>query len=196
MGFYYEMEEREAARRKMIREIIIWIVELVAVVLLSYVIVAFGMVKTSMIGESMAPTLADGESIIVNKIQYRFTSPKRFDVIVFRQNGNEHSYYNIKRVIGLPGETVQIKDGFIYIDGRKLEEEYRFDEISNSGLAREAVTLDANEYFVLGDNRNASEDSRYTNIGLIVKDDIVGKAWIRVSPFDFISKINIQSEEE
>lgn len=196
MGFYYEMEEREAARRKMIREIIIWIVELVAVVLLSYVIVAFGMVKTSMIGESMAPTLADGESIIVNKIQYRFTSPKRFDVIVFRQNGNEHSYYNIKRVIGLPGETVQIKDGLIYIDGRKLEEEYKFDEISNGGLAREAITLDANEYFVLGDNRNASEDSRYTNIGLIVKDDIVGKAWIRVSPFDFVSKINIQSEEE
>lgn len=196
MGFYYEMEEREAARRKMIREIIIWIVELVAVVLLSYVIVAFGMVKTSMIGGSMAPTLADGESIIVNKIQYRFTSPKRFDVIVFRQNGNEHSYYNIKRVIGLPGETVQIKDGLIYIDGRKLEEEYKFDEISNGGLAREAITLDANEYFVLGDNRNASEDSRYTNIGLIVKDDIVGKAWIRVSPFDFVSKINIQSEEE
>lgn len=196
MSLYYEMEEREAARKRTIREIILWVVELAAVILLSYVIVAFGLVRISMIGESMSPTLADGNSIIVNKMVYRFSSPKRFDVVVFKQNGSEHSYYNIKRVIGLPGETVQIKDGEIYIDGDKLEEEYDFDSISNGGLANEAITLDSKEYFVLGDNRNASEDSRYANIGLVIKDDIVGKAWIRVNPFNFISKINIQSEEE
>ena len=196
MSLYYEMEEREAARRRTIREIIIWVVELAAVILLSYVIVAFGLVRISMIGESMSPTLADGNSIIVNKMVYRFSSPKRFDVVVFKQNGSEHSYYNIKRVIALPGETVQIKDGEIYINGEKLEEEYDFDAISNGGLANEAITLDSKEYFVLGDNRNASEDSRYANIGLIIKDDIVGKAWIRVNPFNFVSKINIQSEEE
>lgn len=196
MSLYYEMEEREAARKKMIREIIIWVIELAAVILLTYVIVAFGLVRISMIGESMSPTLADGNSIIVNKMVYRFSSPKRFDVVVFKQNGSEHSYYNIKRVIGLPGETVQIKDGEIYIDGEKLEEEYDFDAISNGGLANEAITLDSKEYFVLGDNRNASEDSRYANIGLIIKDDIVGKAWIRVNPFNFVSKINMQREEE
>lgn len=196
MSLYYEMEEREAARKRTIREIIIWVVELAAVILLSYVIVAFGLVRISMIGESMSPTLADGNSIIVNKMVYRFSSPKRFDVVVFKQNGSEHSYYNIKRVIALPGETVQIKDGEIYINGEKLEEEYDFDAISNGGLANEAITLDSKEYFVLGDNRNASEDSRYANIGLIIKDDIVGKAWIRVNPFNFVSKINIQSEEE
>lgn len=196
MSFYYEMEERDAARKKKIRELLIWTVEIVAVILSAYAVIAFGMVKTSMIGESMLPTLKDGESIIVNKMQYRFAKPKRFDVIVFRQNGKEHSYYNIKRVIGLPGETVQIKEGLVYIDGERLEEEYKFEEISNGGLANEAITLDANEYFVLGDNRNASEDSRYANIGLVVKGDMVGKAWIRVNPFNFISKINVQSEEE
>jgi len=196
MSFYYEMEERDAARKKKIRELLIWTVEIVAVILSAYAVIAFGMVKTSMIGESMLPTLKDGESIIVNKMQYRFAKPKRFDVIVFRQNGKEHSYYNIKRVIGLPGETVQIKEGLVYIDGERLEEEYKFEKISNGGLANEAITLDANEYFVLGDNRNASEDSRYANIGLVVKGDMVGKAWIRVNPFNFISKINVQSEEE
>lgn len=196
MSLYYEMEEREEARKKLIREIVIWIVEILAVILLSYVIVAFGMVKTSMVGESMSPTLADSESIIVNKLSYRFKSPKRFDVIVFKQNGNEHSYYNIKRVVGLPGETIQIKDGTIYINGELLEEEYNVEPMNNGGLAKEAITLDAGEYFVLGDNRNGSEDSRYANVGAIIKEDIVGKAWIRVNPFQFVSKINVQSEEE
>lgn len=196
MSLYYEMEEREEARKKLVREIVIWIVEILAVILLSYVIVAFGMVKTSMVGESMSPTLADSESIIVNKLSYRFKSPKRFDVIVFKQNGNEHSYYNIKRVVGLPGETIQIKDGAIYINGELLEEEYNVEPMNNGGLAKEPITLDAGEYFVLGDNRNGSEDSRYANVGAIIREDIVGKAWIRVNPFQFVSKINVQSEEE
>ena len=164
--------------------------------MLSYLIVAFGLVRISMIGDSMQPTLQDGNSIIVNKMSFRFAKPKRNDVIVFKQNGDEHSYYNIKRVIGLPGETIQIKDGFIYINGEKLNEEYEFDLISNGGLANEELKLDAKEYFVLGDNRNASEDSRYANIGVVIKKDIVGRAWIRVKPFDFISKINVQSEEK
>lgn len=196
MGFYYELEEREVARKKRIREFFIWTGEIVAVILISYLIVAFGLVRISMIGDSMQPTLQDGNSIVVNKMSYRLKKPKRNDVIVFKQSGNEHSYYNIKRVVGLPGETIQIKDGFIYINGKKLKEELKFDEISNGGLANEEIKLDAKEYFVLGDNRNASEDSRYANIGLVMKKDIVGRAWIRVKPFDFVSKINVQSEEE
>lgn len=196
MGLYYEFEEREAARKRRNKEIIIWIVEVAAVILLSYLIVAFGLVRISMIGDSMQPTLQDGNSIIVNKMSFRFAKPKRNDVIVFKQSGDEHSYYNIKRVIGLPGETIQIKDGYIYINGEKLNEEYEFDLISNGGLANEEIKLDAKEYFVLGDNRNASEDSRYANIGVVIKKDIVGRAWIRVKPFDFISKINVQSEEK
>lgn len=190
MNLYYEMEQKEVARKKTIREIIIWGTEIVAAVLLAYIIVAFGLIRVSMIGGSMSPTLNDGDSIIVNKIGYRFSSPKRFDVAVFKQKGNEHSYYNIKRVIGLPGEKVLIKDGKVYINGEELEEKYQFEEMTNGGLANEEITLDSKEYFVLGDNRNASEDSRYANIGIVIKKDIVGKAWIRVKPFDFISKIN------
>lgn len=196
MGLYYELEERENARKKRNRAILTLIAEVAAVVLLSYLIVAFGLVRISMIGDSMQPTLSDGNSIIVNKMSFRFTKPKRNDVIVFKQSGDEHSYYNIKRVIGLPGETVQIKDGFIYINGDKLDEKYKFDAISNGGLANEEITLDAKEYFVLGDNRNASEDSRYANIGLVMKQDIVGRAWMRVSPFNFVSKISTQKEEK
>ncbi|SET57815.1 signal peptidase I [[Clostridium] polysaccharolyticum] len=196
MGLYYELEEKENARKKRNREILIWIGELAAVILVSYLIVAFGMVRISMIGDSMNPTLQDGNSIIVNKMSYRFTKPKRNDVIVFKQSGSEHSYYNVKRVIGLPGETIQIKEGDIYVNGERLKEEFHFEPISNGGLANEEIKLDAKEYFVLGDNRNASEDSRFANIGIIIKKDIVGSAWIRVKPFGFVNKIRVQSEEK
>jgi len=190
MAYEYDYEERAARRNSVAREIVIWAVEIGLVVLLAYIIVAFGLVKTTMIGDSMSTTLEDGNSIIVNKMIYRFTSPKRNDVVVFKQSGSEHSFYNIKRIIGLPGETVQIVDGLVMINGEKLDEYCEFEAMNNSGLAKEEYTLDANEYFVLGDNRNQSEDSRFANIGAVIKGDIVGKAWMRLKPFGFVSNIN------
>ena len=195
MAYEFDYDERMAKRRKLTHEIIVWVVEIGLVILLAYLVVAFGLVKTSMIGESMSNTLEDGNSIIVNKMIYRFTSPKRYDVVVFKQSGNEHSFYNIKRIIGMPGETIQIKDGFVYINGEKLEEKFVFEPMNNGGLAKDEYTLDNNEYFVLGDNRNQSEDSRFANIGPVVKGDIVGKAWIRLHPFDFVNKINLKSTD-
>ncbi len=196
MSLYYELEEKEVARKKRNREIVIWIVELAAVMLLSYLMVALGLVRISMVGDSMQPILKDGDAIVVNKMSFLFSKPKRNDVIVFKQNGDEHSYYNVKRVIGLPGEKIQIKEGSVYINGEKLKEKIKVDLMTSGGIADEEIHLDAREYFVLGDNRNASEDSRFANIGVVIKKDIVGRAWIRVKPFDFISKINVQSEEE
>ncbi len=104
----------------------------------------------------------------------------------------EHSYYNIKRIIGLPGETIQITDEGIFIDGKRIEEPIQVEEMDNYGLASEPITLEENEFFVLGDNRNSSEDSRFANVGNVIKDDILGRAWIRTNDFNFISKLNLK----
>ena len=111
------------------------------------------------------------------------TDPKRGDIIVFLPNGNEKSHYYVKRVIGVPGDTVLIQNGAVYINGEVYKEEIEAAAIEEAGLASEEITLDSDEYFVLGDNRNNSEDSRYANIGNIKKDYIIGKAWFRVAPF-------------
>lgn len=196
MRYHFDSDEKKLRQKKIVREVIIWAVEIFLVVFLAYFVVNYAIEKTTVAGNSMESTLKEGNKVIVNKIAYRFSKPKRFDVIVFKQSGKEHSYYNIKRVIGLPGETVQIMNGMVYINGNPIKEKINIDEIKNPGLASEPVTLEDKEYFVLGDNRNQSEDSRFANIGNVVYDDIVGKAWIVVKPFNFVNSLNQVKNEK
>lgn len=188
--YSFDIDEKEPKAKKIIKECIIWFVEIIFVIVLAYLIIAYGVERTVVLGDSMNLTLKDREKVIINKMVYRYSDPERFDVVVFRQSGKEHSYYNIKRIIGLPGETVQIIDGIVFIDGTPLKEKIEVEPMVNGGLADEEILLEENEYFVLGDNRNNSEDSRFANIGAILRTDIIGKAWIRIKPFDFISQIN------
>ncbi|MCF0127722.1 MAG: signal peptidase I [Pseudobutyrivibrio sp.] len=135
-------------------------------------------------GSSMETTLSDGDNLIVDKISYRFNKPERFDIVVFPYQYEDDTYY-IKRIIALPGETVYIDaDGKIYINGTVLEENYGAEVIANQGLAAETIILGNDEYFVLGDNRNNSTDSRFEAVGNIKGKDIEGRAWFRVYPFD------------
>ena len=135
-------------------------------------------------GVSMQPTLSDGDNLIVDKLSYRFHDPDRFDIIVFPQ---EDGRYFIKRIIGLPGENVRIdEDGFIYINGEKLQESYGKEVMLDPGLAKDGIQLGADEYFVLGDNRNDSMDSRMAEVGPIAGERIIGRAWLRIYPFDQI----------
>ena len=168
--------------KKIIKEIVIWLLLIVLTITASYFITTNVFVKTAVAGVSMEPTLMEGQVVIVNKIEYYLKSPKRNDVIVYKQSNREHSYYEIKRVIGLPGETVKIKNGIIYINDEALKEKVKTETIENAGLAEEGIKLDDNEYFVLGDNRVGSEDSRTSTIGNITKDMIIGNAWIRLLP--------------
>lgn len=136
-------------------------------------------IKTSVIGDSMSPALTNGQEILINKIVYLVSSPRRGDVIVFLPNGNQNAHYYVKRVVALPGETIQIRNGQIYIDG-KLYGATQYDKISDAGIAEYPITLEKDEYFVLGDNVNSSEDSRSANIGAVHMDDVIGKAWFHM----------------
>lgn len=165
--------------------------------LLSYILILFFLSSmaaiyavqiTGVTGSSMEPELADGQSVIVNKICYGKDKPERFDVVVFRYLYKDGEYY-IKRVIGLPGETVQIKGGELYVDGLKLSDPFSEEPIADAGRASEPVTLGEDEYFVMGDNRNYSSDSREADVGNVKQVQILGKAVMKLWPFEKIRQI-------
>ena len=195
------MAEFEVYRREKkyhVHEIILkWIVDITMVVCLSFILATYMLGKTTVVGHSMEPTLENDDSLLVDKVSYCFGQPKRYDVIVFEPAIANVSKYYVKRIIGLPGETVQIVDGEVYIDGSPLEDDviYGFsledddgntiepEKIYNAGLASEPITLGYDEYFVLGDNRNNSEDSRFSNVGNVKYSSIIGRIWAVSSPF-------------
>lgn len=169
--------------RSILGELLSWLIYIVIVVILSLGIITFIGQRTKVSGHSMETTLSDGDNLIVDKISYRFRDPERFEIIVFPFQYEEHTYY-IKRIIGLPGETVQVIDGYVYINGEVLYENYGLEVMDDPGIAAEPITLGEDEYFVLGDNRNHSSDSRDPSVGVLHRDDIMGRAWIRIWPFD------------
>ena len=152
------------------------------VVLFSFLIIKFVGQRTVVIGPSMMPTLQDGNNLIIDKISYRFKEPERFDIVIFPMTDGTNNTY-IKRIIGLPGETVRIDDdGVIYINEVELHESYGAEIIKNPGSAYNGFPLGSEEYFVLGDNRNNSEDSRFS-IEAVNREEIIGKAVFRIWPF-------------
>lgn len=175
--------EEEESRKGPLRELLGMLIYIGIVLAVTFLIITFVGQRTHVSGESMENTLDDGDQLIVDKITYRFQDPERFDIIVFPFHYKENTYY-IKRIIGLPGETVQIADGAIYIDGEVLQESYGREVMQDPGIAAEPITLGEDEYFVLGDNRNQSSDSRDPSVGLIHRDEIIGRAWLRIWPLD------------
>ena len=166
-----------------LKELLSMLIYIGVVLGVTFLIITFVGQRTHVSGESMKNTLEHGDQLIVDKITYRFRDPERFDIIVFPFHYKENTYY-IKRIIGLPGETVQIADGTIYINGEVLEESYGREVMQDPGIAAEPITLGEDEYFVLGDNRNQSSDSRDPSVGLIHRDEIIGRAWLRIWPLD------------
>lgn len=168
-----------------------WLFKIAAVCLMAFVFVWYFGQRVSMIGDSMKPVLENGDVVLVNRIVYNATTPKRGDIIVFKPKGNENTHYYIKRIVGLPGETVEIIENSIYINGEKLEEDYETTKISDVGIVSEKMQLASDEYFVLGDDRENSEDSRNADVGNVKRSYIYGKAWFVVSPrkdFGFIKE--------
>ncbi len=196
LDYDFDRAERLEKRKKFFFRFFAWIIALGGAVLLAWAITTYALEKTNMVGDSMESTLSSGDTILINKLLYRIREPERFDVIVFKKDGKEHSYYSIKRIIGLPGETLVIKDGKVLINGEPLDEEVIVEDMILEGLAAEEITLDEDEYFVLGDNRNDSQDSRYFNVGNVVREEIIGKAWLRTNKFGIIGKMNLKQDQK
>ena len=175
---FYEKEKKIS--KSMIREIFSTVFCAFAAVFVAFVIVFSVGMKVGVIGVSMEPKLYNGQEVLVNRLLYRLSSPGRGDVVAFLPNGNKNSHYYIKRVVGLPGETVQIVGGYVYINGELLVEDESYDKIADAGIAQVEVQLGSDEFFVLGDNRNNSEDRRSGNIGPVKKETIAGKVWFHL----------------
>lgn len=182
-GKVSQKDTEKVSAGKKIRSGIIELCIYVAIIVICVAFVPkYVLQRTIVDGKSMMNTLKNGENLLVEKVSYHFTDPDRFDVIVFYPHGRESSDYYIKRVIGLPGETIQIIGADIYIDGEKLEENFGKDPIMDPGMADEPIELGDDEFFVLGDNRTVSEDSRYEAVGPVKRENIEGKAVLRIYP--------------
>ena len=169
---------------KLLKKVLNISIYILVLLVLTYCAVLFLGQRISVIGTSMEPTLSDGDNLIVDKLSYHFKEPKRFDIIVFPYKHEKNTYY-IKRIIGLPGDTVQVIDGYVYIDGELLDSDiYGAEVMMSADLAAEPIQLGEDEYFVLGDNRNHSSDSRDPSVGVLKREDLIGRAWVRIYPFN------------
>nr|WP_066715416.1 signal peptidase I [Clostridium sp. Marseille-P299] len=175
-----QVGKKEEKKRRMWIEISIYIILLF---ICGYIIPRFVLQRTIIDGSSMETNLYDNENVLVEKVSKHFKNYDRFDIIVFYPYGKGTKDYYVKRVIGLPGETIQIKDGIIYINGEELNENYGKDPIEDGGIAEKPIVLADDEYFVLGDNRRVSKDSRIEDVGPVSKDKIGGKVILRIWPF-------------
>ena len=177
LTFYQKKKKLNIA---LIHEIISWIFWIVMSIILALLVVYCIGMKTSIIGSSMEPSLYNGQEIFLNRLVYKITSPKAGDVVVFLPNGNEKSHYYVKRVVAVPGDELYVKNGILYVNN-EVQDEYINDKIAEAGLAENKIELGDDEYFVIGDNCNNSEDSRSANIGNIRKEHIIGKAWFKMA---------------
>ncbi|MCI7448658.1 MAG: signal peptidase I [Blautia sp.] len=177
-----KVEEKLEDRK--VRRTLNWIFQILVALVFGILVGISLFQSVTMQENSMEPTLQVGECFFVNRALYKVSSPKRDDIIVYKTSGSDDAALHIGRVIGLPGETVQISNGNILINGEVYDENHDFPEISNAGVASSGISLESGEYFILGDNRNNSEDSRYGDIGNINKKYIVGKVWFIISPKD------------
>ena len=170
------------------KSVLNWVILIFVAAIAGYAFVTFCYQTVEVIGPSMNPTLKDGQIVLVNKLDYKFHDIKRYDIVVYSKIDSD-AYYDIKRVIALPGENIKISSGRIYINDEQIKDCPIQDNIVNSGIAAGGITLGKNEYFVLGDNVNNSEDSRYTNVGVISKTEIKGKVVYITRPKEDKGKI-------
>lgn len=188
-GLNFGKRREKKVNLSLLQEALIWIVEIGITIMIAYVFTYYFGVRSSVIGPSMSVQLEDGDEVLINRFFYKFISPKPGDIIAFLPNGNTNTHYYIKRVIAVPGDTVQIIEGAVYVNGEEYQEEREVSRIEDAGIAAEQITLGEDEYFVLGDNRNNSEDSRFANIGNVKEDYIIGKVWFVAKPRDKIGLI-------
>lgn len=165
-----------------LREVLRYLFGIIAAIALAFFIVQNWGMKMSVIGSSMETSLYNGQTIFISKLSYLLKRPKAGEIIVFLPNGNKNTHYYVKRVVGVPGDVIEFRDGRLYVNNEAEEGDY--DKVADVGIVEEPITLGEDEYFVLGDNRNSGEDSRSGNIGPVKKELIEGRAWFKLGKED------------
>ena len=161
-------------RNQTVRKVVFWISEIILCIFVAFLLVQFCVQTATIHGDSMQPAYEDGDTVLVDKLSYKLGNPDRYDAVLIELEAGTSTHYIVKRILGLPGETIQIVDGKVMVDGKEIET-YFEEEILSAGLAAYSIELGEDEYFVMGDNCNNSEDSRVANIGNIKKSQFVGK---------------------
>lgn len=180
------MEFYQSDEPNLIRRLSGWVVDIVVALAFAWFCLNFFGFQVTVSGQSMQPLLNSGDVVLVNRLSYDFGKPDHMDVVVFVRE-DEKTY--VKRVIGIPGDVVQIKEGRVYVNGAVIEDE-NLGSVALAGLAENPVELGDKEYFLLGDNRDSSEDSRFANVGNVKEEQILGKVWLRLFPLIDISLIS------
>ncbi len=176
LNFY---ERKKTITKSQVYQVFSWIAIFAGAVLLAWIAVFSLGMQTVVIGDSMRPSLVNGQEILIDRVSYIIFQPKKNDIIVFKPNGNENVHTYVKRVIAVPGDTVQISGGVLYLNGEPQNDLFS-DSIVDAGVAEKEITIGEDEFFVMGDNCNSSEDSRMANIGNVRADTIIGKAWFHM----------------
>ncbi len=177
------MRRKTKKKRRSIGSVILrWLLVIALLIIVVSGTAVLVSTRTRVVDDSMSPVLKEGDLLSVDRITYKFFNPSRYDVVIFPSAYQENTFF-IRRIIGLPGETVRIVDGDIYINGNKIKDPYG-QGVTNPGIAVDNITVGANEYFVLSDNRSAKDDSRDAAVGNISSDSIVGHAWLRLWPIE------------
>ena len=176
LSFYQRKKKISAA---VLREIFNWIFGILVAGFIAVVVVYFFGMTTHVVGVSMEPSLYNGQEILVDRFGYVLSSPKAGDVVIFLPNGNENAHYYVKRVVAVPGDSVLIEDGVLYVNGERSP--WVSEKILEAGIAGNPLTMGKGEYFCMGDNVNNSEDSRSANVGQVRDADIIGRAWLRLA---------------
>ena len=179
MQSYYTSTYMSRKRKRQMKDkVFFYLAGILISIFVAFILIRFCVFGITMRGDSMKPAVDDGQFCIASRLSYKIGSPKRDDIIVFKTDDESTSYY-IKRVIGVPNDTVQITDGKILVNGKEIEQKGS-EKILSSGLAGDKIVLGKDQYFVLGDNYNNSEDSRVSSIGNIKKEHIIGKIKLRL----------------
>ena len=181
LSFY---EDKKTVNLHAIREGILWALATVLAIVLAVVCWRCFGTRVVVSGASMDPEIAAQQSVLVNRLAYQFSDPQAGDVIAFYPGGDENLQPSVKRVAAVPGDTVQIVDGVLLVNGETSELMELYTVIEDAGTASGELVLDEDEYFVLGDNPSRSEDSRSAGIGTVSLTDIIGKVWIALPAED------------
>ena len=192
-GLDFSRSYKRTVDTEQIGRVVKWCVQIIVVVLLAFLLVFFFGLRISISDHSMDPVLKQGDKVLVNRLAYRVSVPKKGDVVVYAPNGSGKNPYSVKRVVAGPTDTVQIEEGYLYVNGEACEDEDGENiMIANAGVADSKIRVGENEYFVLGDNPDSSEDSRFANVGNISIDDMEGKVYLIVSPMSDFGRLDPQ----